>query len=80
MKDVKISGTVIPFDWFSLPKEKFIREILKNPDNLYGISEKETVLSDLWDDVNKNNISIVESPEKAAEKKISKNKGSKQKL
>lgn len=83
MNDVKISGTVIPYEWFSLPKEQFIKAILKNPDNLYGIAEKEVVLSDLWDDINKNNITIIDEEipdKKPIEKKVSKNKGSKQKL
>ena len=57
MNRIKIGGTSIPLSLVKKhSKDKFIKLVLSNKDNLFGIKDKELVLSELYDKVNGKDI------------------------
>jgi hypothetical protein len=57
MNRIKIGGTSIPLSLVKKhSKDKFIKFVLSNKDNLFGIKDKELVLSELYDKINGKDI------------------------
>jgi hypothetical protein len=69
-----VNNTSIPNEWLKLKKEQFLKAVLSNPANLRGASDKEKVLSDLWDSANpepKASKTVKTKPESAPAEKES---------